>query len=175
MKNAQGLSLIEVLVAFAVISIVFMALAMSQLTGFRATRDSVEASTARDLASRQIEIIRGYGYATYAQRTTVLGIFAGCATTSPTGSSAELDVPAPFPNCTGSDSDITNFPGYTVSWTIAPSDDVRTTDPPALYDVDVTVSRDDFTYTLASYLSCADAGELSVTGVSCPEESLLTP
>ncbi len=173
MRDARGLSLVEVLVAFAVIAVVFMALAMSQLTGFRATRDSAEASTARDLASRQLEIIRGYGYATYAKRTTVLGVYAGCATTSPTGSSAELDRASPFPTCVGNDGDLANFPGYTVSWTVAPADDVLATDPPALYDVSVTVTRGDFAYTLASYLSCADAGELSVTGVSCPEESLL--
>lgn len=183
MKNAQGLSLLEVLIAFAVVSITFLALAMSQLTGFRVTRDSAEAATARDLASRQIEIIRGYGYATYGKRTavtatgTVTTPYEGCPT-NPAGSSAELDSASPFPNCAGSDIAITNFPGYTVSWAVAPSADAAPTggaptDPPALYNVNVTVTRDDFTYVLASYLSCADAGETSNTGIVCPAGSLL--
>ena len=171
MNHASGLSLLEVLVSFAVSAIVFLALALSQLTGFRTTRDSQEAASARDLATRQMEVIRSHGYAVYAERTTVLGTFAGCASSSPTGSSAEVE--AAFPNCTGSDHSVSGFPGYTVSWTIAPSDGVTPTDPPALYDVDVVVTRGDLTYALASYLSCADAGELSVTGVVCPDESLL--
>lgn len=168
MRHSQaGLSLIEVLISFSIVSIVFLALAMSQVYGFRTTRDSLEASTARDLASEQIEVIRGYGYASYGKRTG----YAGCSTTSPIGASNDFD--EGFPTCSGIDNSIANFPGYTVSWTIAPSDDIPTTDPPALYDVEVTVERDDLTYVLSSYLSCADAGDLSVTNVPCPEESLL--
>lgn len=171
MRNAQGLSLIEVLISFSIMSIVFLALAMSQVYGFRTTRDSLEASTARDLASEQIEIIRGYGYTTYAKRTNPA--YAGCPTISPSGSNDNVD--AGFPDCSGSDDTVANFPGYTLAWEIAPSDGVSATDPPALYDVEVTVERDDLTYTLSNYLSCADAGEFSVTGVSCPSNSLLMP
>lgn len=173
MRESRGLSLIEVMIAFSIISVVFLALAMSQITGFRTTRVSLEASAARDLASRQIEVIRGYGYPTYARQITATGVYAGCTTVSPNGSSADVDVA--FPTCRGSDDTISNFPGYIVSWSIAPSDDVPARDPPALYDVDVTVTKGTLTYVLASYLSCADAGEFSTTGVSCPRESLLTP
>lgn len=160
MRNTQGLSLIEVLISFSIMSIVFLALAMSQVYGFRTTRDALEASTARDLASEQIEIIRSYGYASYQD----------CPTTSPSGASADFD--DGFPTCSGSDDTINNFPGYTVAWTIALPDDtrVRVTDPPFLLDVEVTARRDDLTYVLASYLSCADAGDLSVTNIPCPED-----
>lgn len=171
MNRASGLSLLEVLVSLAVSSVVFLALALSQLTGFRTTRGAQEAASARDLASRQIEVIRSYGYAVYAERGAASGAFAGCPGSSPAGSSADVD--AAFPNCAGSDDSVAGFPGYTVSWTVAPAGGVRLTDPPALYGVDVTVTKDDLTYALASYLSCADAGELSVTGIVCPDESLL--
>jgi type II secretory pathway pseudopilin PulG len=158
MRNTQGLSLIEVLVSFSVVSIVFLALAMSQVFGFRTTRDSLEASTARDLASEQIEIIRSYGYISYQD----------CPSTSPSGASANFS--DGFPSCSGSDDSIDNFPGYTLAWAIALPDDVPVTDPPFLLDVEVTVQRDDLIYVLASYLSCADAGDLSVTNIPCPED-----
>lgn len=171
MRQSQGLSLIEVLVAFSIISIVFLALAMSQVVGFRTTQDSLEASSARDLAARQIEVIRGYGYAVYGPRTG----YTGCnsETSAPAGSSQDFDLA--FPSCAGSDSTVIGFPGYTVSWDIAPAANVPVTTPPALYDVEVTVTREDLTYILASYLSCADAGEFSVTGVACPSATVLTP
>lgn len=158
-KMEQGLSLIEVLVALSIISIVFLALAMSQVFGFRTARDSLEASTARDLASRQIEVIRSYGYASYA----------GCPTSMPSGTVA--------PICSGSETDTSN-PGYTVAWEItnAPPG-IPTTTPPALLGVRVETQygpqSNRRAYTLASYLSCADAGNLSVTNVPCPETSLL--
>lgn len=177
MRTSQGLSLIEVLVAFSIISIVFLALAMSQTTGFRVTRDAIAVSTARDIASRQIEIIRGYGYVTYGRRaaTTTTPVYAGCATTSPSGSGQDIDAAGFIPRCSGTDNAITNFPNYVVSWSITPSDDVPATDPPALYDVEVRAGRGNTNYVLSTYLSCADAGELSVTGVPCPRQSLLTP
>lgn len=158
MRGSQGLSLIEVLISFSIISIVFLALAMSQIYGFRTTRDALEAATARDLASEQIEIIRSHGYVSYQD----------CPTTSPTGASADFD--DGFPTCSGSDDSITNFPGYTVAWTITLPDGIPVTDPPFLLGVEVTAQRDDLTYVLASYLSCADAGDLSVTNIPCPED-----
>ncbi len=158
MRESQGLSLIEVLISFSIMSIVFLALAMSQVYGFRTTRDSLEASTARDLASEQIEVIRGYGYASYQN----------CPATSPIGASADFD--NGFPTCSGSDSRISNFPGYTLAWAIALPDNIPVTDPPFLLGVEVTVQRDDLSYVLASYLSCADAGDLSVTDIPCPDD-----
>lgn len=160
MRKAQGLTIIEVLVSFSIVSIVFLALAMSQVFGFRTTRNSLEASTARDLASEQIEIIRSHGYIAYQD----------CPTTSPSGASTDFD--AAFPTCSGSDGSTDSFPGYTLDWAIAPPDvtRVRVTDPPFLLDVEVSVQRDDLTYVLASYLSCADAGDLSVTNIPCPDD-----
>lgn len=156
--SQQGLSLIEVLVAFSIVSIAFLALAMSQILGFRTTRDSLEAATARDLASEQMEVIRSYGYASYQ----------GCPDISP---------PAPAPACSGSANDTSN-PGYTMTWSVmnAPSGTPVTT-PPALLGLMVEMQHgpesNRRTYTLASYLSCADTSDLSVTSVPCPEDSLL--
>lgn len=158
MKSAQGVSLIEVLISFSIISVVFLALAASQVTGFRVTRDSLDAAAARDLASEQIETIRSHGYAAYQ----------GCPDASPSGASDDFD--SGFPNCSGSDSTINNFPGYTLTWAISLPDGVPVMDPPFLLDVEVTAQRDDLNYVLASYLSCADAGDLSVTNVPCPDD-----
>lgn len=162
-RSQEGLSLIEVLVAFSIVSIAFLALAMSQILGFRTTRDSLDAATARDLASEQMEIIRSYGYASYAERPGPPA-FAGC----PTASSADA------PPCSGS-----KVKGnYTVRWEITKTSSAfRATTPPALLSVtvetDYGVEAERRTYTLASYLSCADASDLSVTSVPCPENSLL--
>ncbi len=157
MKSQTGLSLLEVLIAFAVVSVAFLALAMSQVTGLRTTRDALDVSVARDIASQQMEKMRGLGYSA----------FKNCPTTSTVMS------------CEVNDESVPENANYTRSWKVTnqpknptnPSATISMS-PPPLVSVAVTVKWRGKSYDLVSYLSCADAGELSSTGVNCPEGSM---
>jgi prepilin-type N-terminal cleavage/methylation domain-containing protein len=159
MKGQSGLTLVELLIALAVIGIAMAALISSQILSFKVTRDAQKSSLAKDIASQQIEVIRGYGF----------GSYMNCPTTSPS---------SPAPACTGSQS-VSNYAGYTLAWSITnapknPSNLTQTLNltKPALVGVSVTVSWTGGSYVLSSYLSCADAGEFSFTTVPCPAESM---
>ena len=162
MRRTDGLSLIEILIAFAIISVTFTALMMSQITGFRVTRSSAQASLARDVASEHMYVLRSYGFHNYED--------CGVGNTP---------VDATSPACSGSQA-VPNQNGYTLSWTITNNptrSDGTAFNPvvtdPHLLGVNVTVSWGDGDYTLSSFLSCADVGEFSSTSVPCPVSSLL--
>lgn len=158
MRSQAGLSLLELLIAFVIITIAFLALAMSQVTGLRTTRDALDVSVARDIASRQMEQMRGLGYF----------YFKDCPSTS-----------ASVIACEKSGQTVSGNPGYTLSWkaTNQPKNPANTSAtltmlPAPLISVEITVAWRGKTYRLASYLSCADAGELSSTSVACPIGSM---
>ena len=164
MKRSEGLSLVELLVSLVIISIVFVALASSQALGFKTTKQSVEMSTARDIATQQMEVIRSYGYFSYQN----------CPTTQPFLSIA--------PACQATDVSLAEHAGFSLSWSITNnplSVAGQAINPsggtPALVQVDVVVNSQDGSFGLTSYLSCADAGEFSMTTVPCPAGSLIQP
>jgi type II secretory pathway pseudopilin PulG len=153
MNKQIGLSLVELLIALSVMGIALGALVSSQIFSFRVTKESQQTSLAKDIASQQMEKIRGYGY----------GSYANCPGTAP-GSSA--------PACSGSET-VSNYSGYTLSWNITNSPAAGLDlSPPPIVGVTVTVSWDDESYILSTYLSCADAGDFSSTNVPCPIESM---
>lgn len=163
--NNRGISLIEVLIAFAIITIVFVALAMSQVLGFRVTHDSVQVAEARDIATEQLEIIRGFGFPYYQT----------CPDTDPTVGPACQN--ASFP----AGDTVANHNAYTMRWNItnAPVDEAGNPINPsgtdggvALVGVEVVVSWRDDSYVLSTFLSCADADEFSSSTVPCPKGSL---
>lgn len=158
MRSQAGLSLLELLIAFVIITVAFLALAMSQVTGLRTTRDALDVSVARDIASRQMEQMRGLGHF----------YFKDCPATSTSVMACEKSGQA-----------VPEHPGYTLAWraTNQPQNPANTStalvmSPPPLVSVGVTVAWRGKTYRLASYLSCADAGELSSTSVACPKTSM---
>lgn len=57
MRQTQGLTLIEVLIAIVIIAVAFIALASSQLTNLRVTRDSELASLATQTANEELEYL----------------------------------------------------------------------------------------------------------------------
>lgn len=152
MRTRRGFTLVELLVAIAVIGIAFTALAMTQLSGFRVTQDAVQTAVARDVATRQMEDLRALGYARLVR----------CG---------ETDQPA----CTAGPAPDEEEPRFLLSWSV--SDDlsaigVPSLAPPPLLDVQVEVTWPDGSYQLGSLLSCADAGASSSTNVDCPKESM---
>ena len=158
-KHSEGLTLVEILVTITIIGIAFTALAFAQVSGFGVTRSSLEQMTARDLASKRIELIQSYGYAFYK----------GCPTTGPgvTG----------IPGCSGSETPNSN-PGFTLTWSVtkdlvAQGIPDRSPEDPALVGVNVRVAWQDKSYSLYTYLSCADAGDFSTTNVTCPDKGIL--
>lgn len=151
--RASGFSLLELLVALAMIGVAFGALAYVQVTGFRVTRSSQGAAIAKDLGMKQLEILRGRGYQAYRDCTDGA---AGCSGT-------EVD---------------DEHPSFSVSWTItdAPAGVklLSGTEPPALLGVEIQVTWEDTRYDLVGYLSCGDPGKTGTTETPCPRESLLT-
>jgi type II secretory pathway pseudopilin PulG len=173
MKQNSGLGIIEIMVALAIIGIAFVALAFSQVYSFRVTGNSQKTALAKDIASKKMEEIRGFGYSS----------FRACPSSTP--------ITPPFA-CSASNESVANQAGYSLSWTITnqpknPSDLSQTlsapsaADPkPSLVGTTVTVSWQEGagtkSYVLSSYLSCADAGDFSSTTVPCPIESMrVTP
>lgn len=67
-KNQAGTSLIEVLVALAVLGLISIAILSALGTGAKATLIAREQATAESLARSQIEYVKGYPYA-YAATT----------------------------------------------------------------------------------------------------------
>ena len=63
----QGLTIVEVLVALAVIGIIFVVLANSQVLSLRVTSDSQRASTATQVANRAIEQVSRQVMANFSQ------------------------------------------------------------------------------------------------------------
>jgi type II secretory pathway pseudopilin PulG len=173
MKQNSGIGIIEIMVAIAIIGIAFVALAFSQVYSFRVTGNSQKTALAKDIASKKMEEIRGYGY----------GSFRACPATTP--------ITPPMP-CSASGQSVSNQAGYSLAWTITnqpknPSNLSQTlaapsaADPkPSLVGTTVTVSWQEGaatkSYVLSSYLSCADASDFSSTNVPCPVESMrVTP
>lgn len=159
-RSNQGLTLVEVLVALVFTGVAFTALALSQVTGFKVTRSSQEAAVARDLATKQLELFRSYGFEPYSE----------CSTFDP-----EDQGFVGFPPC---EATVTSdeYPRFTIHWLI--TDRPRGTplmSKPALLEIQVEVTWDDKSYELTSYLSCGDPGEYATTKVPCPTESLLGP
>lgn len=164
MKQRSGLSLVELLVAMSVIGIAFAALISSQVFSFKVTKESQQSSIAKDIASQQMETIRGYGYAVYKNCPSRLTLSNSAA-----------------PICSKSGQTISNHSGYTLDWSVTnqPLNPGKTSDsitlsPPPLVGVTVTVKWGNESYVLTSYLSCADAGDSSSTTINCPSDSLRT-
>lgn len=154
-RRVAGLTIIELMIALAIIGIAFAALAYAQVTGFRVTRSSQGAAIAKDLGMKQLEVIRGLGY----------GLYRDCPDAGPTEESG-------LPPCSGSEADETH-PGFTVHWSITSSPaGVNALDPPALKGVEIHVTWEDTRYDLVGYLSCGDPGETAMTEVPCPRASL---
>jgi type II secretory pathway pseudopilin PulG len=162
-RSEQGLTLIEVMIALVFTGIAFTALALSQVTGFRVTRSSQEAAIAKDLAMRQAELFRAYGFDPYDR----------CPTTSPADEGL-----VGYPACQDQEASI-DHPGFVVKWALTNRPEgTKLMTPPALVEVKVTVewqTRDAGTkeYFLTTYLSCGDPGEGVTTSVPCPQDSLL--
>jgi prepilin-type N-terminal cleavage/methylation domain-containing protein len=169
MKHQSGVSLVELLVALGIASVVFAVLASSQVLGFRVTRESAEVSQARDLATKQMELIRAFGFNMYNLCPTSLNPDAVALSSSGSSSSSSS-----IPTCKA-ENQPTGKSGYTMSWTInnQPTG-IKATTPKALVSVNVTVSyKGNKSYTLSTYLSCADAGDFALADVRCPDASLL--
>jgi prepilin-type N-terminal cleavage/methylation domain-containing protein len=162
-RSQQGLTLIEVLIALVFTGIAFTALALSQVTGFRATRSSQEAAIAKDLAMFQVELFRGYGFEP----------FSLCPTFDP-GDNGWVG----YPTCAGSEASA-EHPNFTVNWELTNNPQgTKVMSKPALIEVKVTVTWDSQSgrtgnFPVTSYLSCGDPGEGVTTDVPCPTESLL--
>lgn len=149
-RAVRGVTIIELMVALAVASIAFAALAYSQITGFRVTRSSQGAAIAKDIGMKRLEELRGAGFETYKH----------CVDAAAT------------PDCSGSAADA-DHPTFTVHWEVTASPPgVPALDPPALKGVAVWVTWEDSRYDLIGYLSCGDPGESATTEVPCPTESL---
>lgn len=163
-RSEQGLTLVEVLVALVFTGIAFTALALSQVTGFNVTRSSQETAIARDLAMRQVELFRSYGFQP----------FDLCPTIDP-----EVKDPYAYdgyPPCEGSES-LAEHPGFTLEWALTNRPQgLPLMSKPALIEAAVTVhwqgKGGGKNYPITSYLSCGDPGEFATTGVPCPKESL---
>ena len=156
--HRSGVTIIELMVALAVASIAFAALAYSQITGFRVTRSSQGSALAKDIGMKQLEHIRGLGF----------DVYRDCPATGPSEDSG-------LPTCDGSATDA-EHPGFTVHWNITASPagiaPVPALSTPALKGVEVWVTWEDSRYDLIGYLSCGDPGETATTEVPCPNESL---
>lgn len=173
----DGVGIVELLVVIAVIGVTFLAMASSQFLSFKVTRAAQETSGAKDIASRKMEQIRGYGYFTYAncrdgEGSVYISVAPGCQGKI----TAQND----------KNGDLLGNDGYTLSWTIDNTPvnprgggaDLATFSTPPLISVSVTASWGNGSadnYSLQSYLSCADAGEFSFTGVPCPAQSMEPP
>lgn len=157
MKSSQGLSLLELLVAFTVVAIAFLALAMAQVTGFRTTRDALDVAAARDVASKHMEQMRALGYVAFKNCPTANSVMA----------------------CSATNTSVAGRPGYALSWRIQtnppnpanPSATLVMSPPPFLL-AEVRVTWRGKRYVITSYFSCADSGELSSTNVECPQASM---
>lgn len=163
-RSEHGLTLIEVMVALVFTGIAFTALALSQVTGFRVTRSSQEASIAKDVAMRQIESFRGYGFHPFVM----------CPTIDP--EVYDPDAYAGYPTCEGSEA-VAEHPGFTVEWALTNRPEgLPQMSKPALIEVKILVdwqgSGSGKEYPITSYLSCGDPGEFATTDVPCPKESL---
>jgi type II secretory pathway pseudopilin PulG len=159
-RDSEGITLVEVLVAMVFTGLAFTALALSQVTGFRVTRSSQESAIARDLATRQLETFRAYGFDPYVM----------CPIPP---ESYKPDSYAGYPECQGSVSS-TDHKGFTTDWDLSTRPvGTKLMSKPALIEARITVSWDDNEYHLTSYLSCGDPGEFATTDVPCPVESLL--
>ncbi|MEX2541282.1 MAG: prepilin-type N-terminal cleavage/methylation domain-containing protein [Trueperaceae bacterium] len=162
-RSDQGLTLIEVMVALVFTGIAFTALALSQVTGFQVTRSSQEAAFAKDIAMRQMEVFRGYGFQP----------FNLCPTIDPEDKDTSL---AGYPKCEGSEASA-EHPGFTLEWVLSNRPQgLPQMSKPALVEAKITVrwqgkggGKD---YAITSYLSCGDPGEFATTDVPCPKESL---
>jgi len=165
MKTSAGVTLIELVVVIVILGVSFSAMVFSQVLGFKITRESQKASVVKDITTEKIEEIRAYGYF----------IYKDCV-----GSSSGSPAIASAPPCSGTET--SSYAGYQTSWTVTkepvhPMDTSTTltgfTAPP-LISIEVTATGDNGSesYTLMSYLSCADAGEFSFTDSPCPQNSM---
>lgn len=170
----DGIGMVELLVVIAVIGVTFLAMASSQILSFKVTQTAQETAAAKDIAARKMEQIRGYGYFAYAkcnggEGSVYISVAPGCK--------------GEITKQTDKNGDLLGHENYTLSWTVdnTPENprgggaDLSTFATPPLISVSVTAawgrSAAD-SYSLQSYLSCADAGEFSFTGVPCPAKSM---
>ena len=153
--RTAGVTIIELMVALAIVSIAFAALAYSQITGFRVTRSSQGAAIAKDLGMAKLEYLRALGYELYR----------ACPDAGPAAG-------GPLPACEGSEPGA-EHPSFTVRWRITESPvGVPALDPPALKGVEISVTWEGTRYDLVGFLSCGDPGESALTQVPCPSGSL---
>lgn len=173
----DGIGIVELLVVIAVIGVTFLAMASSQFLSFKVTRTAQETAAAKDIAARKMEQIRGYGYFIYAdcndgEGTLYISVAPGCKG-KVTGQNDQ-------------NGDLLGHDKYTLTWTIdntpvnprSGGADLATFATPPLISISVTASWGNGSadsYSLQSYLSCADAGEFSFTGVPCPAQSMEPP
>lgn len=155
-RAREGLTLVELLVALLFIGVVFGALALTEITGLEATRDSQELVTARDLGGRVVEEIRALGYLNFRDcdpGSTAVGPF-GMA-------------------CSGAFNP-TVHPQYRVAWRVTNEPvGLPVLSPPAVLGVEVVVRWSDKVLPFYTYLSCGDPGDTSLNTDPCPSGSLL--
>lgn len=166
-RSNLGLTLIEVMVALVFTGIAFTALALSQVTGFRVTSSSQEAAIAKDLAMRQLESFRGYGF----------DPFVMCPTIDP--DVYKPDLYAGYPTCEGEQTS-SEQPRFTITWSMNNRPEgTKLMSPPSLVEAKITVNWDNKgnnrEYFLTSYMSCGDPGQFATTDVPCPKDTLLGP
>ena len=165
MKTNAGVTLIELVVVIVILGVSFTAMVFSQVLGFKITRESQKASVVKDITTEKIEEIRAYGYFVYEN-------CVGSSSGSPAIASARA--------CSGTEA--SSYSGYQTDWTITsqpvnPMDITETLSgfaAPPLISIEVTATGDNGaeSYTLISYMSCADAGEFSFTDSPCPKDSM---
>lgn len=131
-RKAHGLTIVEVLVAIALIAIVFAALAAMQASSLRMTRASQEGSRATQIAVDRLNVLTTEVLAQYE-------LYQGC--------------PAAFvtPPCSGSE--LTD--GYTAAHTITRGGGYAAS---GLVQLTVDVSGP-ANATVSSYISCMDTSE----------------
>lgn len=152
LASRDGMTLVEVMIAVAIIGIAFVALAFSQVLGFRVTRVSQQTQIARDLATLQMETIRSNGFASYKDCDGSDSAPSDCS-----GKVASSD-----------------YSDFTVSWDMDNSPPgMAAVSAPALVAVTVSVTWHDQEYALTNYLSCGDPDDESSTTVPCPGETLI--
>ena len=171
MRRREGLTLLELLIALAVIAIVFLALASGQITSMQTTSSAREVADAKTFANRTLENIR-------ADILQDLRADVAAATTDADKQQAWLD--AQYGTCPGvgaseppysgsraalcvSDSTVSPlaYSFYDASWVIGPP---VSKPPPIEFEgllqvnirVDWTKGGTDKSLTLVDYISCSE-------------------
>lgn len=155
-RRTEGLTLVELLVALVFVGVVFSALALTQITGLEATRNSQERTAARDIGSRVLEEIRALGYLNFRDCDP------GSTATGPLGMA-----------CSGTRTPA-GQPLFEVSWRVTNEPPgLPVLSPPAVLGAEVVVTWQDERLPLFTYLSCGDPGDASLSTDPCPSGSML--